>query len=159
MMTYEEFCNEWIPLGDQLLATATGILGSRQDAEDALQDLYIKLWNQREMLDRIYNPAGYATRVLKNLCIDRLRATRPMAELPEDLLGFESADAPIENAERIKATAAVISSLPAAQRSVLEMKVLQDLSYEEISKKTGMSNLTLRVLLSRARATLRKIAI
>lgn len=155
-MDYQEFCDNWIPLGDGLLAMARGILGSSQDAEDALQDLYIKLWSQRETLDKIYNPAGYASRVLKNLCIDRLRTAHPMDEIPEDLLGFESADAQIENAELIKATASVITKLPDTQRRVLEMRALQGLSYDEMSQVTGMSKLTLRVLLSRARAAIRK---
>lgn len=156
-MTYEEFCTTWIPLGESLLGTAAGILGSREDGEDVLQDLYIKLWQQRDTLDHIYNPAGYATRVLKNLCIDRLRVRKPGAELPPELEGFESEDVRIENKERIKLVAEAIQRLPSSQRIVLEMHTMQGLSYEEISKETGKSPLTLRVLLSRARKTLKNI--
>lgn len=155
-MTYEEFCNEWIPLGENLLGTATGILGSRQDAEDALQDLYIKLWNQRDTLSSISNPAGYATTLLKNICIDHIRRTRPTTGIKEDLLLTESTDFKVEHSERIKAVAVAISRLPETQRRLIEMRVLQELSYEEISEKTGMSKLTLRVLVSRARSAIKK---
>lgn len=155
-MTHEEFCRVWIPLGEGLLVTATGILGSHSDAEDALQDLYIRLWQQRDTLDNVYNPAGYATRVLKNICIDRLRASKPTEQLPDDLQGYDDTDVRIENAEKIKLTASAIIGLPLTQRRILEMRVMEGLSYEEISKRTGMSGLSLRVLLSRARATIRK---
>jgi len=154
-MTYEEFCKEWIPLGEDLLRVAIRLLDSKQDAEDAVQDLFIKLWQQRETLVNVYNPPGYATRVLKNLCIDRIRTAKPNAELPEELQGYESADTSIENRETIRRTAEVIEKLPENQRKVLEMKVLEGLTYEEISERTGLTTLSLRVLLSRARATLK----
>ena len=152
-MTYRQFCDVWIPLGESLIGTAIGILGSRQDAEDALQDLYIKLWQQRDILDGIHNPAGYATRVLKNLCIDRLRAKKPSVQLTGEVPGYESDSQPLENAEKIKILSAAIQRLPASQRVVLEMRTMQGLSYEEIAEQTGMSPLSLRVLLSKARKT------
>lgn len=155
-MTYEEFCSNWIPLGNSLLGTAAGILGSQEDAEDALQDLFVKLWQQRDTLDSVHNPPGYAKRVLKNLCIDRIRSTKPGVPLPPELEGFESGDSRIESREQIRLMAEAVRKLPESQRKVLEMRILQDLSYEEISQKTGMSQLTLRVLLSRARKTLRR---
>ena len=154
-MTYQEFCNVWIPLGERLLGTAAGLLGSRGDAEDALQDLYVKLWQQRDVLGDIHNPEGYAARLLRNLCIDRIRARKPGVPLPQELEGAESC--PIENRERIRAVSAAIQKLPVNQRRILEMRTMQGLSYEEISQITGMSPLTLRVLLSRARNTLKKI--
>lgn len=156
-MTYEEFCNIWIPLGESLLGTAAGILGSREDGEDALQDLFIKLWQMRDTLDHIGNPKGYATRVLKNLCIDRIRTRRPGVELLPELEGFECEDAKIENLERIKTVAEAIRRLPSSQREVLELHTMQGLGYDEISQLTGKSQLTLRVLLSRARKTLKQI--
>lgn len=155
-MNYEEFCRVWIPLGESLLGTAAGILASREDAEDALQDLYVKLWQQRDTLDSVYNPPAYATRVLKNICIDRIRAKRPDVALPPELEGFESGDSSLEDRERIRGLASAILKLPATQRRILEMRTLQGLSYEEMAKITGKNQLTLRVLLSRARKTLRK---
>lgn len=153
-MSYDEFCRIWIPLGENLLGTAANMLGSDQEAEDALQDLYIKLWLQKDTLDNVYNPAGYATRVLKNLCIDRLRKARPEDALTDDLIGQDIQ--PIEQAETIKALSSAIQKLPQNQRKVLEMRTLDKMSYDDISKETGMSKLTLRVLLSKARRTLRE---
>lgn len=154
-MTYEEFDREWISLGDSLLRVAIGLLGSRQDAEDAVQDLFIKLWRQRESLSVINNPQAYATRVLKNQCIDRIRTSRQTSSLPDEIPGFEAIDSPVENHEDILRTAKAILKLPTNQRKVLEMRLLEGLSYDEISQRTGLTKLSLRVLLSRARMTLK----
>lgn len=153
-MSYDEFCSIWIPLGEELLTIATSMLSSRQEAEDALQDLYIKLWLRRETLDNVYNPAGYATRVLKNLCIDRIRKAGLQDALPEDLVGQDVQ--PVEQQEEIKMISDAILKLPDNQRKVLEMRTMREMSYKDISEETGMSRLTLRVLLSKARKTLRK---
>lgn len=153
-MSYDDFCRIWIPLGENLLSTAATMLGSDQEAEDALQDLYIKLWLQKDTLDNVYNPAGYATRVLKNLCIDRLRKARPGEVLTDDIIGQDIQ--PLEQAERIKLLSTAILELPPNQRRVLEMKTMEEMSYDDISEETGMSKLTLRVLLSKARKALRE---
>jgi RNA polymerase sigma-70 factor (ECF subfamily) len=50
-----------------------------------------------------------------------------------------------------------IKALPDRQREVLILRTLEGLSYEEIARRTGMNELTLRVLLSRARSQLKKI--
>lgn len=156
-MTYEEFCNAWIPLGESLLNTAVGILDSRADAEDALQDLYIKLWRQRDTLDGVHNPGAYAARILKNLCIDRLRQQKHVTLLTPEFDICDASAPEVEDIEHVRMVAAAIRRLPESQRKVLEMRTLQGLSYDEISKLTGMSQLTLRVLLSRARKTLKQI--
>lgn len=156
-MNYEEFCNVWIPLGESLLSIAGGMLDSRADAEDALQDLYIKLWRQRDMLDDVQCPAAYAARMLKNMCIDRMRKMKRQAELPPGFDLCDSSSSDVEDIDRVRMVASAIGQLPESQRKVLEMRTLQGLSYEEISKLTGMSQLTLRVLLSRARKTLKQI--
>ena len=156
-MTYEEFCNDWIPLGESLLHTAEGILKSREDAEDALQDVYVKLWRQRDSLAHISNPEAYASIMVRNFCIDRLRTKKQHVELTPGLEASDTSSSRLEEAERIRAIANAIGRLPSNQRKVLEMRTMQGLTYEEISARTGMSPLSLRVLLSRARKTLKKI--
>ena len=153
-MSYDDFCRIWIPLGEKLLIVASDMLGSHQEAEDVLQDLFIKLWQRKDTLDNVYNPEGYATRVLKNLCIDRIRAARPEDRVTDDLTGQDIQ--PVEHLEEIKILSDAIQELPMNQRKVLEMRIMGEMSYDEISEETGMSQLTLRVLLSRARKTLRK---
>lgn len=157
-MTDKEFIDTYIPLSGSLYKVAYYILESEQDAEDTVQDLYIKLWNLRGTLDAVYNPKAYCIRLLKNKCIDRIRQrSKETAELQEDILP-DSTDLSrvTEYKETVRRVTELIGTLPERQKKVLEMKVFENLSYDEISQKTGMSNLTLRVLLSQARSRIKK---
>ena len=157
-MEYKEFCDIYLPLADGLYKVACHILESEQDAKDAVQDLYIKLWDSRDTLDSVYNPMGYAIRLMRNLCIDRLRkcSRMPRAGLPYDLEAPDTADGPQASREKIEKLRRAILKLPPRQKDVLEMKLLRGMSYEQISQKTGMSNLAVRVMISRARKTLKE---
>ena len=157
-MDYKEFCDIYLPLTDGLYKVAFYILESEQDAKYAVQDLYIKLWNSRDTLDNVHNPMGYAIRLLKNMCIDRIRkeSRHPREDLSEDLTAEDTADGPQAAKERAERLQRAVRNLPEGQRKVLEMRLLRGMDNEQISKETGMSNLAVRVMISRARKKIRK---
>ena len=68
-----DFSNIWIPLADRFYRVAYYLLESEEDAEDALQELYLKLWAARSGLSGVQNPPAYGISMLKNICIDRIR--------------------------------------------------------------------------------------
>ena len=68
-----DFNNIWIPLAERFYRVAFHLLESGQDAEDAVQELYLKLWAARGSLGGIRNPFAYGVSILKNICIDRIR--------------------------------------------------------------------------------------
>ena len=76
-MTRQAFQDTWIPLQGRFYRIAFYILEQEADAKDAVQDLYLKLWNLRDSLEMVQNPSAYGTLMLKNLCIDRIRRARP----------------------------------------------------------------------------------
>lgn len=156
-MTTKEFTDTYLPLGDALYRVAYYILESKTEAEDAVQDLYIKLWNSRDMLAGVRNARPYSITLMKNLCIDRIRKAsgKKSVELKDNLIETESTDNAVIRDEMVKRIENEMAGLPEGQRKVLRMKVTEDLSNEEISARTGMSNLTIRVLLSQARKKLR----
>lgn len=157
-MDYKEFCDIYLPLTDGLYKVAFYILESEQDAKDAVQDLYIKLWNSRDTLDSVHNPMGYGIRLLKNICIDRIRkeSRHPREGLSEDLPAADTADGPQAAKEQTARLQRAIRNLPEGQRTVLEMRLLRGMSNEQISKETGMSNLAVRVMISRARKKIKE---
>ncbi|MBO6078059.1 MAG: sigma-70 family RNA polymerase sigma factor [Bacteroidaceae bacterium] len=156
-MTPEVLTESFKSLSDGLYRVAYYMLESQADAEDAVQDLFIKLWGNRDQLDTVLNFKAYCTTLMKNLCIDRLRkeqrvqSMEPGPDVAESRLVDEDYDA----REKLERVLAAIERLPGRQRDVMKMYVLEEMSYEEIAEKTGMSNLTLRVLLSNARKSLR----
>lgn len=133
------------------------LIGSREDAEDVVQDMYLKLWDQRDALDTVRNPEAYCITMVKNCCMDRLRkGLRESPELDENIASGSDTASGILGRESLERVYGAMEDLSEGQRTVLRMKVFEGLSYEEISVRTGKSNLTLRVLLSQARRKLKK---
>ncbi|MCM1178372.1 MAG: sigma-70 family RNA polymerase sigma factor [Clostridium sp.] len=157
-MTSKEFIDTYMPLGTALYRVAFHLLESQADAEDAVQDLYIKLWNSRETLGTVKSPRAYCITLMKNICIDRIRkaSRNRQAGLQENIPANGEADDRTIGKESIKQVAVAIRKLPKGQQEVLKLRTFEELSNEEIAQRTGMSNLTVRVLLSQARKTLRK---
>ncbi|MBP5795735.1 MAG: sigma-70 family RNA polymerase sigma factor [Bacteroidales bacterium] len=157
-MTYEQFCDIYLPLTDGFYRVAYYILESEQDARDAVQDLFIKLWNSRDTLDSVHDPMGYGIRLLKNLCIDRIRKESRLAraDLSEEIPADDTADGPQAAKEQAERVMRAVRKLPERQRAVLEMKLLRGMSNEQISQETGMSNLAVRVMISRARTKIKE---
>lgn len=152
-MTSERFQTEYLPLSGTFYQVAHYILEDAAEAEDAVQELFLKLWADRDALDAVYNPKGYGIRVLRNLCLDRVRR-RSKVSLPSELPEQEwpgRQDEAVDDREKLAKVLDAIKSLPDRQRTVLTLRTLDGLSYEEISERTGIGNLTLRVLLSQAR--------
>lgn len=145
-------------MSDGLYRVAFYILESQPDAQDVVQDLFIKLWNTRDELDKVLNLKAYCTTLIKNMCIDRIRkaSKEQSIGIETDIPESRTVDGDLIAKDKLDRVMAAIERLPKGQRNVVKMYVLEEMSYDEISEITGMSNLTLRVLLSNARKTLRK---
>ena len=158
-MTQKQFHSEYLPLAADLYRVAFYILESRAEAEDAVQDTYLKLWELRDSLEQVRSPKAYSVTLLRNICLDRLRRAQKM-DTGEQAVQFAAALPQDENLDakgRLGRVLETIHTLPDGQRKVLLMRTVQGLSYEEISQITGMTNLSLRVLLSQARKKLKLI--
>ena len=153
-----DFSNIWLPYADRFYRVAFHLLESEPDAEDAVQELYLKLWKARGSLGNVGNPAAYGISVLKNICIDRIRKrTIRHAEPLEKAPPLQ--DAPPETRSELKDTLRYLMNemekLPQKQREVLRMRAIEGLEYKEISQRTGLSQVHIRVLIAQARKTLK----
>lgn len=155
-MTAREFSDIYLSLSERLFRVAFRLLESHEDAEDAVQDLYLKLWADREKLDSVYNPEAYCISALRNNCIDRLRGEKEqITELKDTQHGVYCHSDNLEHRERLERVKRLIAKLSPSQKAVLRMRIFEDLSYEEMAELTGMSKLTMRVLLSQARSKIK----
>ena len=141
-----------MPLQQKLYREAYRMLCDQFEAEDAVQNLYLRLWEQREQLDTLIAPEAYCLKMLRNICIDRWRVIRQRDEgiLDDEML---VADAPPDNDTKdfIEHFLAV---LPQTHRRVMQMQ-MQGMSYEEIATLVGMSEGNIRVIISRIRKRFR----
>lgn len=154
-----DFRKIWIPLADRFYRVAYHLLESRDDAEDAVQELYLKILSIPGKLVYVRDPAAYGITLLKNICIDRIR--RRESRRAEQLEDFMAADAsgPERKMTEKDTLARVIKEMeriPEKQAKVLRMRALEGLEYDEIARRTGLSLVNIRVLISMARKTLKK---
>ena len=155
-MTDARFHTVWIPLQERFYRVAYYLLEDRADALDAVQDLYVKLWNRRESLDFIQNPGAYGALLMRNLCIDRIRRARPSKPLDEGIPAKDPPDERLILQETLGDLLQAMERLPDSQRKLLKMHLIQGLSYEEIAADTGLSPLNIRVQVSLARKKLKR---
>lgn len=130
--------------------------GSRQDAEDALQDVFVRAYSGLRANDRDLALRAWLYRVAHNRCIDELR--RPAAPAPEliELVRGPVHD-PIAEAERRESLRRLMDDvrrLPEQQRSALLMRELGGMSYAELAPALSVSVPAVKSLLVRARVSL-----
>lgn len=139
-----------------LFSVAYRILGTAADAEDAVQDAWIK-WSAAER-SQVADPKSYLTRIVSNLSMERLRSTRHKREtyvgpwLPEPILtSGDTADA-IANAESVSmAMLVVLETLSPLERAVFVLKEVFAFSHAEIAEALERSEPAVRQAAHRAR--------
>lgn len=160
-MTHPEFKARFLPCYQKLYRIAYRYMGNACDAEDMVQNTYLKLWEKQDFLEGAENDEAYAVTTLKHLCLDKLKA--PLVQTDDDsgLVGESSPEPPpdqaLEQKEEMKIVMRIISELPEQQRQVVLMRHFEEKSTEEIERETGLSNVNIRVLLSRARKTIKEL--
>jgi len=129
------------------------LAGSRQDAEDALQDVFLRAYSSLRGNDRPVSLRAWLYRVAHNRCIDHLRKPVPPAV---DL--FETSRKPLhdpitesERREDLRQLIEDVRRLPDQQRSALLMREMDGMSYAELSEALGVSLQAVKSLLVRAR--------
>ena len=149
----------WLPLSDRFYRVAYHILESQEDAEDAVQELYLKLMRTPDRFSEIQDPAAFGITILRNICIDiiRRRKKRRSEELNEYMIADDSSpDKAAAEKDKLRILIHESDRLPQKQSIVLKMKTIEGLEYDEISQRTGLSQVNIRVLVSIARKTLKK---
>lgn len=155
-MTNEDFRQYFTSISSDLYRIAYRFLEDEAEAKDAVQDLLVKLWKSRDTLDDVSNLKAYSYTLIKNQCIDRIRKNSRLVQgdIPER--GGPAPENDIFTKETLRKTLRLIENLPPRQRDILKMRVFEDLEYDEIAEKLGMTEINTRVQLSLARKTLRK---
>lgn len=153
-MTTEEFKNTVIPFSRKLYPMLKRILKDEEETRDALQDLMMKLWNNRKTLDKCTNQQAYIITVAKNYSFDLLKKKRPstMSENDEHkVLNLQANETEPDIKEKFEYVHKIIETLPEKYRIVIQMRDIDGFSYEEIQEFTGFEIPNIRVILSRAR--------
>ena len=136
---------------------ALRILGRRQDAEDAVQQAFLRLYEARGQYDPKWRLSTWFYRILTNTCVDDLRRRRPLIPLGEwDGSSVERPDHTLERSEREQLLQSALATIPPEARTVLTLYYGDGRSYQEIGAIRGVSVNTVKTHLRRGRLALRR---
>lgn len=159
-MDASEFKSRYLPCHRRMFLTALRLTRHRQDAEDIVQDAFTKLWELRHDTLADKNVEAYCTRIVHNLFIDRQRRQHlhisAQAADEFNLPDHHATGNKLEQQESENMVMRLIGELPEKQRQIITLRDVEGLTYEEIAQQTGLTEVNIRVLLSRARKTIRE---
>ena len=141
----------------QVLRTAYRILGNWADAEDAAQEVFVRLHRHGLGFPNEAAFGGWLYRVTVNLCLDRLRSSRPQQELPELTCLDASAEVRVIREQQKQMLMAALATLPPKERAALVLREIEGLSTAEVAAILGSTEGTVRSQVAKALARLRAI--
>lgn len=161
-MNQNEFMQLVSPFKDKLFRVAKRLLVSTEEAEDATQEVLVKLWTKNESLSAYNSVEALAMTMTKNYCLDQLKSKRA-GNLKIVHNNFTDREAPlqkqVEDTDTMNWVEKVINQLPEQQRLIVQMRDIEQYEFEEIAKILEMNETAIRVALSRARKTIREFMI
>jgi RNA polymerase sigma-70 factor (ECF subfamily) len=147
---FEELVRQYERL---VLVTALRLLGNLDDAQDASQEVFLKLYRSLRKVEAASNISGWLYRVTINVCHD-LRRRKPLEPL-DNAADARSTEADPQRssmeAERRRVLQMSLRMLPEKERAALVLRDLQGLSTSEVARVLGSSEATVRSQVSKAR--------
>ncbi len=158
-MELKDFKIQIFPAKDKLYRLANRLLGNPDEAEDSVQDVFLKLWDIRKTLSPVSNPEAFAMKMMKNLCIDKLKAARNRNQPLGDFDMPSAAPSPdriAENTDTGEKIGLIVDSLPDTQKLLFHLREIEQMEYDEIEKITGLARGAIKTNLSRTRKKIRE---
>lgn len=160
-MNQVEFLEIVTPFKDKLYRLAKRILISNDEAEDAVQEVYFKLWKAKANIKNYSNVEAFAMTMTKNFCLDRLKSKQAsnLKIVHSNYPSEGSIERNIEANEGVEMVFKIMEGLPDQQRIVMQLRDVEQLEFSEIAKILDSNETAIRVALSRARKTVRSLMI
>jgi RNA polymerase sigma-70 factor (ECF subfamily) len=159
-MDLKTFTQRVLPTQGRLFRLAKLFLRNREEAEDTLQEVLLKLWTNRQQLESYQSVEAFAVQMTRNLCLDKLKSKAYQTTAGDtdwQDIGTESSS-PYQQTEIADSAALMrqlMEALPEQQKLILHLRDVEEYSFEEIQQVTGMTVNNIRVILSRARKEVR----
>lgn len=150
-----------LPAKNRLYRLALSLLKDSEEANDILQEAMLRLWTHRQKLQECQCPEAFALRITRHLCLDRLKSKAYMnragqGEIPDQGTYEPGPDRKLELMDSSQLMQQLFNGLSEQQQTIIRLRDVEDMSYEEIEEATGLTVNTIRVNLSRARKAVRE---
>ncbi len=158
-MQQAEFLSVVMPFKDKLYRLAKRLLISTEEAEDATQEVLLKLWTKNKVMDSYNNVEAFAMTMTKNFCLDRLKSKQATnlklvhSNYTDDSTSLQGQ---IEAIDSLGWVEKIMEELPEQQKMVLQLRDVEEYDFDEIAEMLDMQPTAVRVSLSRARKVVRE---
>jgi RNA polymerase sigma-70 factor, ECF subfamily len=154
---------EWASARQRCLREARRILGNRDDAEEAVQEAFVRAWRKRGACRTPGAPLPWLLQITRNeaMRLAARRSRRQASEIPDaepEAAPDMSADTPLDQALTSVATEQALSTLGEDERNLLRLRYEEDLTQGQVAAALGVPEGTVKVRLHRARARLKGVA-
>ena len=158
-MNQSDFMKVVTPFKGRVFRLAKRLLVSTEEAEDATQEVLVKLWNNKSKLEAYSSVEALAMTITKNYCLDQLKSKRA-SEMRIVHSNYSDRQAGLhqqaEDRDSWSWVEKIMETLPEQQKLIMQMRDIEQYEFEEIAKIMDMNETAVRVALSRARKTLRE---
>lgn len=158
-MNQNEFMQMVNPFKDKLFRVAKRLLVSREEAEDATQEVLVKLWNKNSDLGNYNSVEALALTMTKNYCLDQLKSKRA-SNLKIVHTNYTDREASLQQQLEAKDTwywvEKIMNDLPEQQKLIVQMRDIEEMEFEAMSIILEMNEQAIRTALSRARKIIRE---
>ncbi len=158
-MTVNDFTQQLFPFKEKLFRFAFRLLGNKDDAQDTVQDVYVKMWQIRSQLNAYRSIEAVMMTTTRNLCLDRLKSKSNKFDTLDERYGKHANEGEYNNLEHVDMLQWVrkeMDLLPEQQKTLLFLRDMEQLDFDEIAEITGFDLNYIRVNLSRARKRIRE---
>ncbi len=159
ILSESEFLLIISPFKDKMFRVARRILVSLEEAEDATQEVVLKLWRNKEKLANYKNHEAYAITMIKNWCYDKLKSKHTQ-NIKIVHNNYEDHSQSLMKSIEVKDSLCWVGfhmdSLPSNQKLILQLRDIEHFEFSEIASMLDMNETAIRVSLSRARKTIRE---
>ncbi len=158
-MNQTAFLNLVLPFKDKLYRMAKRLLVSNEEAEDATQEILMKLWANKSKISSYKNAEAFAMTMTKNYCFDRLKSKQAQSlrivhsNYKDETTQLQKQ---VEHQDSLDWVERLMQQLPTQQRMVMQLRDIEHYEFSDISKVLDMKETAVRVTLSRARKTIRE---
>lgn len=159
-MESSQFKTLFLPCHRKLYAVAWRLTGNAQAAEDLVQETFLRLWTRRQQIVSVECVEAYSITTLRRIFYDTKRSKqieaseREISEL--HVKDSEDLNQRIDAQDEWQGIRTMILALPDPQGKIMIMRDVEGQTYEEISVETGLTEVNLRSILSRARKRIRE---
>jgi len=158
-MTAEEFQTAVLGFKNKLFRLSLRLLADTDEAADAVQEVYLKLWKMRNTLHKYQSKEALAMTMTKNLCLDELKAKRRQNLPLKDYDEASQTNTPerlVELQDEVASVNLLMGKLPPQQKLVMQLRDIEQYEISEIAAICAMTENAVRANLSRARKQIRE---